>query len=154
MSVNRLTLDTNILIYAIDRDAKDKHKRATSIVEQAIGLDCVLTLQSLCEFYAAATRKKYASHNEVSSFIKELMVVFPIVESSKKTLSSALMMMEAHSLSFWDTMLWATAKEYGCSLIISEDFQDNFTLGGVRIRNPFYSENSLESYFKSSNARG
>lgn len=147
MSVNRLTLDTNILVYAIDRDSKDKHERAISIVDQAIRLDCVLTLQALCELYAAATRKKYANHNEVSSFIKELMVVFPIVESSRKTLSLALKMMEGHSLSFWDSMLWSTAKEHGCSLIISEDFQDNFTLGGIRIRNPFYSENSLESYF-------
>jgi predicted nucleic acid-binding protein len=147
MSVNRLTLDTNILIYAIDRDAKDKHERAISIVDQAISLDCVLTLQALCEFYSAATRKKYATHNEVSSFIKELMVIFPIVESSKKTLSLALKMVNGHSLSFWDSMLWATAKEYGCSLIISEDFQDNFTLGGVKIRNPFYSESPLGSYF-------
>ena len=89
MSVERLTLDTNILIYAIDRDAKDKHERAISIVDQAISLDCVLTLQALSELYAAATRKKYATHDEVSSFIKELMVVFPIIESSKKTLSLA-----------------------------------------------------------------
>jgi predicted nucleic acid-binding protein len=98
MSVNRLTLDTNILIYAIDRDAKDKHERAISIVDQSISLDCVLTLQALCEFYAAATRKKYATHDEAS-------------------------------------------------LIISEDFQDDSTLGGIRIRNPFYSENTLSSYF-------
>lgn len=147
MSVERLTLDTNILIYAIDRDAKDKHERAISIVDQSISLDCVLTLQALCEFYAAATRKKYATHNEVSSFIKELMIVFPIVESSKKSLSLAMKMMEGHSLSFWDSMLWATAKEHGCSLIISEDFQDDSTLGGIRIRNPFYSENALSSYF-------
>lgn len=147
MSVNRLTLDTNILIYAIDRSAKDKHERAISIVEQAISLDCVLTLQSLCEFYAAATRKKYADHNEGYNFVKELMSTFPIIESSKKTLSLALKMVDGHSLSFWDSMLWATAKEHGCSLIISEDFQDNFTLGGVKVRNPFYSESLLGSYF-------
>lgn len=148
MSVNRLTLDTNILIYAIDRDAKEKHKRAIAIVDQAIHLDCVLTLQALCEVYAAATRKKYASHNEISSFIKELMVIFPVISSSTTTLSLALKMMEEHSLAFWDSMLWATAKENGCSLIISEDFQDSFMLGGVKIKNPFNSEDSLESYFK------
>lgn len=148
MSVKRLTLDTNILIYAVDRDAKGKHARAISIVEQAVHLDCVLTLQALCEFYAAATRKKYATHEEVSSFIKELMVVFPVVASSSTTLTNALKVKEDHSLSFWDSLLWATAKEHGCSLIISEDFQDDFLLGGVKIKNPFYSEDSLESYFK------
>ncbi|MBA3813762.1 MAG: PIN domain-containing protein [Alphaproteobacteria bacterium] len=91
MSANRLTLDTNILIYAIDRDAKDKHKRAIAIIDQAIPLDCVLTLQALCEFYSAATRKKYANHEDVSSFIKELMVVFPVITSSSKTLPMGIM---------------------------------------------------------------
>lgn len=148
MNADRLTLDTNILVYAIDRDAKDKHERAISIVDQAVHLDCVLTLQALCELYSAATRKKYATHDEIYSFIKELMVVFPIITSSSKTLSLALKSIESHGLSFWDSLLWATAKENGCSLIISEDFQDKFVLGGVKIKNPFYSEDSLESYFK------
>jgi predicted nucleic acid-binding protein len=55
--------------------------------------------------------------------------------------------MERSSLSFWDSLLWAIAKENNCSLTISEDFQDNSILGGVKIRNPFYSEAPLESYF-------
>lgn len=148
MSAHRLTLDTNILIYAVDRDAKEKHERAMSIVDQAIHLDCVLTLQALCEFYAAATRRKYATHEEVSSFIKELMVIFPVVASSSTTLSLALKVKEEHGLSFWDSLLWATAKENCCSLIISEDFQDDFMLGGVKIKNPFHSEDFLKSYFK------
>lgn len=147
MSVNRLTLDTNILIYAIDRDSKTKHERAISLIDQAIHLDCALTLQSLCEFYSAATRKKYATHDEVSSFIKELMVFFPVIVSSNKTLPVALKAIEGHGLSFWDALLWSTAKENGCSLIITEDFQDNFMLGGVKMKNPFDSEDLLKSYF-------
>jgi len=144
MSAKRLTLDTNILIYAIDRDAKDKHERAISIVDQAVYLDCVLTLQSLCEFYAAASRKKYAKHEEITLFIKELMDIFPIITSSSSTLSLTLKTVEGHDLSFWDAMLWATAKENHCTLIISEDFQDNFILGGVTIKNPFNSDDPLE----------
>lgn len=144
MSAKRLTLDTNILVYAVDRDSKDKHERAVSIVDQAVYLDCVLTLQSLCELYAAATRKKYAQHEEIASFIKELMGIFPIIASAGSTLNLALKILEGHDLSFWDAMLWATAKENNCSLIISEDFQDNLRLSGVTIRNPFSSDDSLE----------
>ncbi|MBX9696517.1 MAG: PIN domain-containing protein [Alphaproteobacteria bacterium] len=149
MSAKRLTLDTNILMYAIDRDAKEKHERAMSIVDQAIHLECVLTLQALSELYAAATRKKYATHAEVSSFIKELMSIFPVITSSSTALSLALKVKEEHGLSFWDSLLWATAKENSCSLIISEDFQDGVLLGGVKIKNPFYSEDSLDSYYLS-----
>lgn len=149
MSAKRLTLDTNILVYAIDRDAKEKHARAISIVDQAIHQDCVLTLQVLCEFYAAATCKKYAQHEDVVSFISELMVLFPVIASASSSLPLALRAVADHSLSFWDAMLWATAKENHCSLIISEDFQDNFTLEGVKIKNPFISKESLETLFNS-----
>ena len=110
-------------------------------------LDCVLTLQALCEFYAATTRKKYANHEVASFFIKDLMVVFPVIVNSGTTLSLALKAAEEHKLAFWDSLLWATAKENGCSVILSEDFQDNFILRGVKIRNPFLSEDEIEAYF-------
>lgn len=147
MSADRFTLDTNILVYAIDRDAEDKHRRAVSIINQAMDIDCVLTLQALCELYSSATRKKYASHDEITNFIQKLMIVFPVVASSSKTLSKALKTVEEHGVSFWDALLWATAKENGCCLILSEDFQDGRVLEGIQIKNPFSSDDLLESFF-------
>ena len=146
MSVKRITLDTNILIYAVDRDAGKKHQRAIQIVDQVVVLDSVLTLQVLCEFYAAATRKGYAQHEEVSAFIEGWMEVFPIVGSHNSTLPLALKAVEKHKLSFWDAMLWATAKEARCSFLLSEDFQDNFNLEGVQIKNPFLSDEPIEQF--------
>jgi len=148
MSVKRLTLDTNILIYAINPDEKNKHKRAMSIVEQAAYLDCVLTLQSLSEFYTAATRKKYMQHEEATLFIKELMVAFPIISSTSSSLTLAFKAVKDHNISFWDAMLWASAKENSCSFLISEDFQHDFVLGGIKIKNPFFSEDPLENLLK------
>lgn len=144
MSAKRLTLDTNILIYAVDRDAGKKHERAMQIIDQAIYLDTVLTLQVLCEFYSATTRKGYAQHEEVMAFIKGWIDVFPIVESHSSTLLIALKAVEKHKLSFWDAMLWATAKEAQCSLLLSEDFQTNSNFGGVYIKNPLLSDEPLE----------
>jgi hypothetical protein len=57
MSVDRITLDTNILIYAIDKDAGIRHQRAMGIVDDAVQQDCVLVLQALSEFFSAVTRK-------------------------------------------------------------------------------------------------
>jgi predicted nucleic acid-binding protein len=42
-----------------------------------------------------------------------------------------------HHLSFWDAMMWATAKRHGCRALISEDGQSGRTLGGVILLNPF-----------------
>lgn len=146
MSVKRITLDTNILIYAVDRDAGKKHERAIQIIDQAIFLDSVLTLQVLCEFYAATTKKGYAQHEEVIAFIQGWMDIFPIVESHCSTLPIALKAVAKHQLSFWDAMLWATAKEARCSLLLSEDYQNNFTLEGVQIKNPFLSDEPIEQF--------
>jgi predicted nucleic acid-binding protein len=47
-----------------------------------------------------------------------------------------------HRLSFWDAMMWATAKHAGCSLLLSEDGDDGRLLGGVTLVNPFASPRS------------
>lgn len=143
MNASRVTLDTNILIYAIDRDAGKKHERAIDVIAQALKMDSFLTLQVLCEFYAATTRKRYAQHKDVVMFIKEWANVFPIVERNYTALSTALEAVEKHSLSFWDAMLWATTKEAQGTLLLSEDFQHDVVLGGVKIVNPFLTDKKL-----------
>jgi predicted nucleic acid-binding protein len=46
-----------------------------------------------------------------------------------------------HRMSFWDAMLWATARRAGCEVIFSEDMQDGRNLDGVRFVDPFKPEN-------------
>lgn len=57
MSVERFTLDTNILIYSIDSQAGARRSMARQIIDLAFRRDCWLTLQADSEFYAAATSK-------------------------------------------------------------------------------------------------
>ena len=56
-------------------------------------------------------------------------------------LTSAILAVHHHGLTYWDAMLWATARDAGCGLVISEDFQDGRTLGGVNFVNPFLERN-------------
>lgn len=46
-------------------------------------------------------------------------------------------------LSFWDAMMWAAAKEAGCRLLISEDFQDGQAIGPVTFIDPFLEHNAV-----------
>ncbi|MEE9397880.1 MAG: hypothetical protein V3V31_12795 [Methylococcales bacterium] len=56
------------MIYAIDKDAEEKQLISISLIERcALNYDCVLTLQSLSEFYAAATRKGKVTHTQVEA---------------------------------------------------------------------------------------
>ena len=147
----RFTLDTNILIYAIDKDANKKHEIAIEIIDKAMYADCVLTVQALAEFFSATTRKNYASAQQISLFITEWLNIFPIAGYSAHTLLNAIAAVEEHKLSFWDAMLWSTAKEAGCSIVISEDFQDGSMIGNVSFCNPFHEKNwnKLEDILKS-----
>jgi predicted nucleic acid-binding protein len=61
----------------------------------------------------------------------------PIFVADETCLVDAMDAVAAHSWSFWDAMIWATAKRAGCRLLIGEDGQDGRTLGGVTIVNPF-----------------
>ncbi|WP_146101939.1 PIN domain-containing protein [Rhodopila globiformis] len=49
MSDDAFTLDTNILLHSVDRDAGHRHEIAGSILRGARRLPCYLTLQSISE---------------------------------------------------------------------------------------------------------
>jgi len=147
MKDRRVTLDTNILFYAMDRDAGKRHTLAMEIVDRATVSDCVLILQSLCEFYAAITGKGKMPSREAEAQINDWMHLFSIVPATPKSLIKALKGVREHALSFWDAMLWAVAREAGVSLFLSEDFQHDRVLEGIRFCNPFKLDNPLEYIF-------
>ena len=133
----RFSLDTNILIYAIDRDAGERHKRAKEIVARAALHDCVLTVQALAEFFHATTRKNLLAPSHAGTFVRDWIDVFRVVSATDTAFLNAIEGVEEHRLAFWDALLWATARQSGCSALISEDMQDGRRLGGVEIINPF-----------------
>lgn len=139
MSADRITLDTNILIYAFDVDAKTKHAKAIEVLERAVSSDCVLTLQALSEFFTVITRKKGFSSGQASEFIRDLQTTFPVVYAKFSTLKRAMNVVCSNKMSFWDAMLWATAQEAGVTILLSEDFQHQQLLDGLRVVNPFLS---------------
>ena len=90
MRDRRLSLDTNILVYAMDRDAGERHALASEIVDRAVDSDCVLTLQSLCEFYAAVTGKGKMPRKEAEAQINDWLELFPVASATPKSLVKAL----------------------------------------------------------------
>ena len=137
----RVSLDTNILVYAVDSDAGDKHRAATLLVRRAAGADCVLSLQSLAEFFHAVTRKRLMSLEDAARTVDEWREVFPVRAASEQNLAEAMKAHRRHGFPFWDAMLWATAREAGCRILLSEDFQDGRVVGGLRFVDPFRAAN-------------
>lgn len=143
MIADRITLDTNILIYAFDVRDPTRHETALKIMEKMTELDCVITLQALSEFYHATTRKNHLSPEVAAEQIEDWCTIFPIATAKPGTLLRAVTNAQKHGLSFWDAMLWSTARDAGVSVLLSEDFNHHQEIAGVKIINPFIDDTYL-----------
>lgn len=138
MSAERVTFDTNILFYAADADAGERHERARDLLARAARQhDCFLTLQTLSELFASVTRKGKMTVSEAREEITDYLKLFPVAVAGPDALRKAIGAVDRHGLSFWDAMQWAVARQAGATLLLSEDFQHDRELEGVRFRNPF-----------------
>ena len=137
MPAERFTLDTNILIYAVD--ARDGRKReiASRIVEAAALLDCPLALQVVGEFYAAATTKLKLGARDAAGRAGQLTVGFDTFPYSLQAVRAALAEVPKGRFSYWDGVLLASAAEAGCTTIFSEDMADGARFGSIVVANPF-----------------
>jgi predicted nucleic acid-binding protein len=137
MSVECFTLDTNILVYAMNIDAGERHLLASRIIEQAVPLDCRLTLQSISEFYSVVSRKRLVRAADAVAQAEDWLTMFATVTASAAAIRLALTSAVTGQASYWDALLVATAAEAGCTSILTEDLADGTILHGVRILNPF-----------------
>ena len=130
-------VDTNILIYAFDRSAGDKHHIAVDLMTR-LWTDrrgCI-SLQVLQEFYVAGTRKLKLPTDEAASQVRRLglwRVHRPLVND----ILAAIELHQRHSVSFWDALILRSAQASQCSVLWSEDLQNGQRWGNLEVRNPF-----------------
>jgi predicted nucleic acid-binding protein len=137
MSAERFTLDTNILVYAVDAREGRKREFATHLIEAAVGLDCLLALQVVGEFYAAATTKLKLDAKDAAVRAAYLIAGFDTFGYSVHAVRAALEEAPKGRFSYWDGVLLASAAEAGCTTIFSEDMADGARFGSIAVANPF-----------------
>ena len=133
----RFTVDSNVLVYAVDPRDLVKHRLAVQIVTAATRRDCILTTQSLFEFYSVAVRKIEISPFDATGLVRRWVRLFPGADTNRVVLDRAMLMSQEGRFSHWDAMLLATAEEAGCELCLSEDMQDGAMFGRLAVCNPF-----------------
>jgi predicted nucleic acid-binding protein len=133
----RSFFDTNILVYADDKRAPEKQNRAIDLVEEhrhnGTG---VVSLQVLQEYFVTVTRKLNVNSplaRRKVEILSELDVVAPEVGD----ILAAIDLHRLHGFSFWDALVVRCAKQAGCRILLSEDFQDGREIDGLRVVNPF-----------------
>ncbi len=136
---DKVFLDANILVYAHDKDAGEKHSIAVEIVkdlwEKRAG---VLSNQVLQEFYVSVTKKilKPIAKSEAREIIRAY-ICWSISELTPMSIIRATEIEEKHRISFWDALVIVAAYEAKCERILTEDLNSGQIIEGVFIENPF-----------------
>jgi predicted nucleic acid-binding protein len=131
-------VDTNVLLYAISRDADEQNKaeRADKILAAR---DLALSAQVLQEFYVQATREGRTgrlTHDQAAGLV-ESFLRFPVRAVTADVAVAAIATRERFKISYWDAAIIEAARSLGCEVVLSEDLGDGQDYAGVRIENPF-----------------
>ncbi len=133
----RTFLDTNVLVYADDLDAGEKHRVAREVLREAFAstLGAVST-QVLEEFFVVAT-KKLKVPADVARRKVELLGQLDVVRIELGTILEAIDLHRLRQISFWDALLVRCAVAARAKRLLTEDLQHGQLVDGVRIENPF-----------------
>ena len=101
----------------------------------------ILILQTMAEFYSVATRKFRMTLGRRSAVSRQAAAVLSVHAADERDFDRATTGADRHGISFWDALLWATADRVGVRYLLTEDFQDGRTLGGVTFVDPFKGAN-------------
>ncbi len=138
----KVSLDSNVLIYAVDLADPVKQLRAIDFIDRAALVRGALTEQSLFEFLHVVIRKLGFSRDRAFDLVGRWCALFDIVSSSATIFDDTAALMQKHNLGIWDSRLLAACDSAGVSLLLSEDLQDGGRYGGVLVVNPFLPTNA------------
>jgi predicted nucleic acid-binding protein len=134
----KIFVDTNVLIYAHDADARVKRPVAEAVLRELWSERTgVLSVQVLQEFYVNVTRKiatplsKELARAVVSSYAAWC------AETTPAELSAAFRIEDESRIGFWDALIVSSAVKSGATRLLSEDLGAGQRIAGILIENPF-----------------
>src|SRR5271169_4099523 len=128
----KVFIDTNVLIYAHDIDAGQKHQIAKTTLH---GLSArgsgVLSMQVLQEFYVNVTRKIASPLSEdVARLVVNSYSVW-CIETTPAEITTAFRIEDESRIGFWDALIVAAAVKCGALRILSEDLNPKQVIAGI-----------------------
>ena len=132
-------VDTNILIYAHDVSAGQKHDRAQQLIRDLwqSGQGC-LSIQVLQEFYVNVTQKVTQPLSaEIAAQIIADLSVWEVHCPRVEDVLDAVRLQKRYQISFWDAMILASAAQLGCQILWSEDLNPGQVYDQVEVQSPF-----------------
>ncbi len=135
-------VDTNVLIYRLDRSDPVKQAKARDLLRQLAENTepTVLPWQVLGELVCQLRRwqdQNQVTRDALLRYVAALRRLFPVVMPTATVLDRALELMGKYSLSHWDSMLLGACLDAGVDTLYTEDMGAPTTCGSIRLVNPF-----------------
>lgn len=131
-------VDSNVLIYAHDVDARRKRDVAKGLLRDLwLTRAGMLSTQVLHEFYVNVTRKirtplpKAEARRVVGTYMPWCL------EPEASDVDEAFRIEDEARISFWDALIVAAAARGGAVRVLSEDLNPGQVICGVTVVNPF-----------------
>jgi predicted nucleic acid-binding protein len=129
---DKVFVDSNIFVYLQSTTDEEKRNISKRVVDD---FDCVLSTQVLNEVSNVLSRKAQMSFEQVGEIIEGMVQTCDLVIVSYETIRMAHDIAKDNKLSYYDSLIVASAQEAGCKVLLSEDLTDGQVLGEVKIIN-------------------
>ncbi len=137
---DKFFLDTNIFVYSVDNLEPVKKVKSQALIAQAIYTgNAIISWQVIQEFLNVSSKKNitpikpYDTKNYLLKILNPLCQVYPDLN----VYQHALKIVNSTNYGFYDALILASALKGGCTILLSEDFQDGQKIEGLTITNPF-----------------
>ena len=135
MTGEKVFLYTNIMLYAHSMQDLDKKKISRQII---LDNKYIISTHVIDEFYNTLERKLKLPLAEINQIIEKVLDYYPVISIHDYTDRAALYLHEKYNYHFFDCLMLASALEYDCKYIITEDMQHGQLIeNSLTIYNPF-----------------
>jgi predicted nucleic acid-binding protein len=139
---DRYFVDTNILMYAHDSAAGEKHNKAKALVEKLWQARSGVVSTQVLQELAVNLRKKVKKPLDVKAtrdVVSDYMA-WQVVVNAGDSILEALDLEARYKVSFWDALVIHAAQASGAEILYSEDLAEGQAYGDVRVVNPLRSD--------------
>ncbi len=135
--MSKAFLDTNILVYACDKDEPEKREKARELLRSGSeALPFFISTQVLQEFYVTATRKlgiEPLKAKDIMHSFRHMGIVTVDTDDINHAIDGNILW----QVSFWDALIVVAAQKARCDTLYSEDLNTGQSFDSVRVVNPF-----------------
>ena len=134
---DRIFVDSNIFLYAISDLDDSKRVVASKIMIQ----QNTISTQVINEVSSNLIKKLKFNNDEIHQFIESSYARYNVANIEQKTFLRACILREDYKLSYYDSLIVASAILSNCATLYSEDMQHGLSIDDkLTIVNPFAKE--------------